>query len=118
MDTCFFCDETFPYLFTGEFPNVAENKTALIEDSGSGFDFYAKVMPCDSAHGKSNLPILLKNRGSDQNWSVIIADGAAIGPEIADILALKKQQCYFSQRVLNICCCRRKCFGIWILTTS
>ena len=113
----FFCDETFPYLFTDEFavfckytdsffviccrakmgnlpysykeiyqmkvsgkyhtlervfdeyigfPNTAENKPALIEDSGSGFDFYAQVMHCDSAHGKSNLPILLKNRGSEK----------------------------------------------------
>ena len=142
----FFCDETFPYLFTDEFavfckytdsffviccrakltnlpysyteiykmkesgkyhtlesvydeyskiPDVTGIKAALIEDSGSGFDFYASAIKCDSAHGKSNLPILLRNAGSDQKWTVIIGDGAAIGPEIEDILAFKGQAVLF-----------------------
>ena len=63
---------------------------ALIEDSGSGFDFYSHAMKCSSAYGKSNLPILLRNTDDDKKYSVIIADGASIGPEIADILAFKK----------------------------
>lgn len=77
------------------FPHVDESSIALIEDSGSGFDFYSHAMKCSSAYGKSNLPILLRNADDDKKYSVIIADGAAIGPEIADILAFKKNAVLF-----------------------
>lgn len=134
----YFCDETFPYLFTDEFalfckytdsffiifcraklvgipysyreiyrvkasgkyhtfervyeeytkfPLISKSSYALLEDSGSGMDFYSAAIFCESAHGKSNLPILMKQ--NEQKWSVVIADGAAIGSEIADILAFK-----------------------------
>lgn len=142
----YFCDETFPYLFTDEFavfckytdsffviccrakmsnlpyshteiyqmktsgkyhtlervykeylkfPNMDEIRMALIEDSGSGFDFYSHAVQSVSAHGKSNLPILLRDTDDNEKYSVIVADGAAIGPEIADILAFKKNAVLF-----------------------
>ncbi|MDD7642735.1 MAG: hypothetical protein PUK75_09730 [bacterium] len=77
------------------FPDLDESSIALIEDSGSGFEFYSHTIKCNSAHGKSNLPILLKNMEENEKYSVIIADGAAIGSEIADIIAFKKNAVLF-----------------------
>ncbi|MBO6132936.1 MAG: hypothetical protein J6P05_01190 [Lachnospiraceae bacterium] len=64
----------------------------ITEDSGSGFQFFKKMaddlgMKCESSGGKSNL-LRVMNKYPDKNVA-LIADGAAIGSEIAD---LAKQQ--------------------------
>ena len=57
----------------------------ITEDSNSGYDFFEAVsrqkgMSCESAGGKSNIFSLLKDAGSEE--ICVIADGAAIGPEM------------------------------------
>lgn len=57
----------------------------IVEDSNSGYEFFKAVseekgIACESAGGKSNLFSLLRNEGNEQ--ICIIADGAAIGPEM------------------------------------
>ena len=57
----------------------------LVEDSNSGYEFFKHIseekhMPCESAGGKSNLLAALKN--SREDAVCVIADGAAIGPEM------------------------------------
>ena len=57
----------------------------ITEDSNSGYDFFKSVSEekgiiCKSANGKSNIFKMLKNIGSQR--VCVIADGAAIGPEM------------------------------------
>ena len=57
----------------------------ITEDSNSGYDFFEAVsrekgICCESAGGKSNIFSLLKDVGSEE--ICVIADGAAIGPEM------------------------------------
>ena len=68
----------------------------ITEDSNSGFDFFKAVceerkIPCESAGGKSNLLRLLDHAGKEA--VCMIADGAAIGPEMNRLstYALKSQ---------------------------
>lgn len=77
----------------------------ITEDSNSGYDFFKAVSAqkgiiCESAHGKSNIFSLLHN--TENKEICIIADGAAIGPEMnrlysmsvkyPNIFLLKKQK--------------------------
>ena len=94
-----------------KFPDLDESSIALIEDSGSGFEFYSHTIKCNSAHGKSNLPILLKNMEENEKYSVIIADGAAIGSEIADIIAFKKNAVLFLPESLEYLLLASDLFG-------
>lgn len=57
----------------------------IVEDSNSGYEFFKAVseerdIQCESAGGKSNLFAALKN--AKEKETCIIADGAAIGPEM------------------------------------
>lgn len=57
----------------------------IVEDSNSGYEFFKSVSEekgilCESAGGKSNLFSALKN--IEEKEVCIIADGAAIGPEM------------------------------------
>lgn len=57
----------------------------VVEDSNSGFEFFENVCEeqgiiCVSAGGKSNLFNMIKSEGSEK--ICVIADGAAIGPEM------------------------------------
>lgn len=57
----------------------------ITEDSNSGFQFFSKVarnigIECVSAGGKSNIDSMIKNYGDKK--MVIIADGAAFGPDM------------------------------------
>ena len=57
----------------------------ITEDSNSGYEFFKSVslekkISCESANGKSNIFSMLKNVDSEE--VCVIADGAAIGPEM------------------------------------
>lgn len=65
----------------------------IVEDSNSGYQFFSNVfetagITCISANGKSNIYSELISHKYDV--ALVIADGAAFGPEIERILALKK----------------------------
>lgn len=71
------------YTNTDEIP-VKPNKF-LVEDSNSGYDFFKAVcddggITCESAGGKSNL--FTKLQRTENEEICVIADGAAIGPEM------------------------------------
>lgn len=63
----------------------------IVEDSNSGYEFFKALcdkadIPCISAGGKSNVFQAVKNSGAEH--VLVIADGAAFGPEIGSVLAL------------------------------
>ena len=72
---------------------IAKPDVVIVEDSNSGYAFFKNVfatyaIPCISAQGKNNIyPELLKHRGKTV---LVIADGAAFGPEIERVVALTK----------------------------
>ena len=73
----------------------------VVEDSNSGYDFFKGVTKekdrqCISAKGKSNIYGVLKNTPKDKSVCVI-ADGAALGAEMARLyqLALQRKNIMF-----------------------
>ena len=82
------------YRIYSDFSSRYDNVLRLIsEDSNSGFEFFKGIVKndvkCLSAGGKSNISRMLLNMPCDKKTAVI-ADGAAIGPEIEKIIELKK----------------------------
>lgn len=70
-----------PLAFDGVRPEVV-----IVEDSNSGYEFYRALceksgVRCVSAGGKSNIYSMV--RESRENDILVIADGAAFGPEMA-----------------------------------
>lgn len=68
----------------------------ITEDSNAGYEFFRAVceergLICESAGGKSNIFSVLENAGD--NEICVVADGAAIGPEMSNLfhLALHKK---------------------------
>ena len=64
----------------------------IVEDSGTGFEFFSAAVkklkiPCKTANGKSNIINLLRKSKSDR--ILVIADAAALGPEIRELLRFK-----------------------------
>lgn len=65
----------------------------IVEDSNSGYEFFKTVcgekgIACESAGGKSNIFTTVKNSGPEE--TCVIADGAAIGPEMNGLYELAK----------------------------
>ena len=67
----------------------------VTEDSQAGFTFFSQVamtkgICCESADGKSNILGILQKRllNKEQKETLVIADGAAFGPEMAHISQL------------------------------
>ena len=65
----------------------------IIEDSNSAFQFFREICKkegiiCESAAGKSNIYGCIRN--SDENRILVVADGAAFGPEMERAMSLKK----------------------------
>ena len=65
----------------------------IVEDSNSGYQFFDNFfskhgIECVSANGKSNIYRELISR--EYRAALVIADGAAFGPEIERVLSLKK----------------------------
>lgn len=73
--------------------DVSKPDYVIVEDGNSGFQFFneyfsRKNVPCVSAQGKAkNYSKILEN--ADSQNILVIADGAAFGPEIEKILKLK-----------------------------
>lgn len=76
-------------------------KALVTEDSQAGFTFFSQVSKtrgicCESAGGKSNILGILQKRLLDkqQKETLVIADGAAFGPEMAHISQLLRGNVY------------------------
>ena len=70
-------------------------KSLITEDSQAGFTFFSQVSKtrgicCESAGGKSNILGILQEKllDKEQKETLVIADGAAFGPEMAHISQL------------------------------
>ena len=73
-------------------------KSLITEDSQAGFTFFSQVSKtrgicCESAGGKSNILGILQKRllDKEQKETLVIADGAAFGPEMAHISQLLRE---------------------------
>ena len=71
---------------------ISKPDCVLVEDSNSGYDFFKQIcdehnIQCVSAGGKSNIFTILKDLEMDT--VLVIADGAAFGPELDKLLKLK-----------------------------
>lgn len=73
--------------------DVSKPDYVIVEDGNSGFQFFSeffskKNVPCVSAQGKAKIYSKILENTDSQNI-LVIADGAAFGPEIEKILKLK-----------------------------
>ncbi len=83
--------EFYP-LFNAELLTSRPDKI-IVEDSNSGFQFFNELCSkeniiCESAAGKDNLYRVV--RDSEENVILVVADGAAFGPEMERALSLRK----------------------------
>ena len=76
-------------------------KSLITEDSQAGFTFFSQVSKtrgicCESAGGKSNILGILQEKllDKEQKETLVIADGAAFGPEMAHIYQLLRGNVY------------------------
>lgn len=81
------------YSLEDSFP--IEPETMIIEDSNSGYEFFSNVceeknITCLSAGGKSNIFSLLDKQ--DAKEICVVADGAAIGPEMNRLYKITEQK--------------------------
>jgi len=79
------------YKIYGEFATSKEIKPGVVitEDSNSGYEFFkyvckAQNIRCKSAEGKSNIVNYISQPSNDM--TLIVADGAALGPEMRAIM--------------------------------
>ena len=73
----------------------------ITEDSNSGYDFFVEVskqyeLECESANGKSNIKNIIDDSINNDLRTVIIADGAAFGNEMQQVMKLLKQHNNYS----------------------
>ena len=73
--------------------NISKPDVAILEDSNAGFEFFESVckaqgIKCISARGKSNIYKMVC--GCEEKNILIIADGAAFGPEMERVLSLSR----------------------------
>ena len=71
----------------------AKPQVVIVEDSNSGYEFFAVLcknsgIPCISAGGKSNIYDIALNR--KERDILVIADGAAFGPEMEFLVSLQR----------------------------
>ncbi len=98
------------YPYTYHVPCVAEQPQVLIiEDTGSGYDFFSKIMETVSAESASDILATLQGI-KDKNVAVI-ADGAAFGAYISDL------QMYIFKTNQSIFACFPESFE-WLLLIS
>ena len=72
---------------------ISKPDCVIVEDSGSGYEFFRTVckehgISCISANGKSNMYQTIID--ADAETILMIADGAAFGPELEKVLNLKR----------------------------
>ena len=83
--------EFYP-LFNAELLTTRPDKI-IVEDSNSGYQFFSELckkenIKCETAAGKANLYRYI--RDSEENVILVVADGAAFGPEMERALSLRK----------------------------
>lgn len=83
----------FYNIYKDEVLKVDKPDLVIVEDSNSAFDFYKAICDsiniiCLSAGGKSSIYNNILNSGKDK--IMVIADGAAFGPEIERVLSLSR----------------------------
>ncbi len=72
---------------------ITSPQCIVVEDSNSGYEFFSALasqhhIPCVSAKGKSNVFQTVASR--DEESILVIADGAAFGPELERLLSLRR----------------------------
>ena len=85
-------------LYSSFYPLYSDTVTirpqlVIVEDSNSGFEFFQHIcgrfsIPCISARGKTNICNTVESCNAED--ILIIADGAAFGPEIENLLLLNR----------------------------
>jgi len=76
---------------------IAQNESVVVEDAKSGYQFWRNVcdsyaLECVTAKGKGNI---LKLAESDESKKkLIVADGAAFGPEMANVYGVVNKRKY------------------------
>lgn len=73
------------------------NDIVIVEDERSGYQFFEKVCEgfrtrCITARGKGNILSVAEKTGEEKK--LIIADGAAFGPEMANVYGLANKRSY------------------------
>lgn len=79
----------------GVMPVVLNPTNVIVEDSNSGFEFYQALcrksgIECVSANGKANVFSALRGCGGER--PLVIADGAAFGPEMELVYELAERK--------------------------
>ena len=81
-----------------------EPEVVVVEDSNAGYEFFHEIcrangIVCTSAEGKSNLKTVMGELAREP--SLVIADGAAIGPEMNELYQLMRHKptvkCYLPE---------------------
>ncbi len=85
----------FYSLHSDNLQRIENPDLVVVEDSNSGFEFFKNFfeqykIPCISADGKSGIFHILEQQSL--KTVLVIADGAAFGPELDRILMLRKRQ--------------------------
>lgn len=86
--------EFYP-LYNSALDTIAGPECVIVEDTNSGYEFFSAYfgryqIPCVSAGGKSNL--YKEIVASPYRTLLVIADGAAFGPEMERIVSLRKRK--------------------------
>ena len=89
---------SFQHIYEKSSYTAVERKPdyVIVEDSHSGYQFFKEIfegqaIPCISAHGKSNICAEIEKTPVDSTI-LIIADGAAFGPEMEKTLAQRRKR--------------------------
>ena len=77
-----------------EIPAMADPQLVIVEDSNAGFEFFEALcnrsgIECVSARGKGNVLAALREHARTN--TLVIADGAAFGPHMHDVLNLARR---------------------------
>ena len=76
-------------------PGVENPQVVIVEDSNAGYEFFNALckkdgIKCMSAHGKGN--VLTALRECDAERILVVADGAAFGPQMEAVLDLARRK--------------------------
>jgi hypothetical protein len=84
---------TFESIYTSDDSKIFKPEVIIIEDSGAGFELYSilcnKNIKCVSAKGKDNIRHMLRSEEHRDSYKLVVADGAAFGPEIEEVMVQK-----------------------------
>ena len=88
-------NELYHIYSTEAFSGGVSPETVIVEDSNSGYEFFRAIcsengMDCLSAGGKSNLKTAASGLGKEP--AIVIADGAAIGPEMNELYQMMRHK--------------------------